>query len=147
MKRKEANLMRNLSHIEANFKVLIPSKSISDHMNSKSTLKKRNTQKYKKSKIQYSNIFNKKVSLMAIQNKCGYVAIEIYRKEHTRLFRTEMIVVSQKQTHHYCIDGFKRVLIFQYEKRKIHWISFFPSEIQWSSFSTKTWLFTLCISS
>ena len=120
MKRKEANLMRNLSHIEANFKVLIPLKSISDHVNSKSTLKKRNTQKYKKSKIQYSNIFNKKVSLMAIQNKCGYAVIEIYRKEHTILFRTEMIVVSLKLTHHYCIDGFKRVSIFLYEKRKIH---------------------------
>ena len=81
-------------------------------MISKWILNKRNTKKYEKLKTQSLNISNKKESSLATHKKCGCAEIEIFKKEHTRLFRPEMTLMSQKQTPHYYIDDFKRALTY-----------------------------------
>ena len=122
--------MRNLSLLTENFQTHNPYKSISDHMISKWISKRRNTKKYKKLKTQSLNIFNKKESLLATHKKCGHAEIEIFKKEHTRLFRPETTVMSQKQTLHCCIDVYKRALTYLCECEEFHRFSFFPIENQ-----------------
>jgi hypothetical protein len=82
---------------------------------SKLISKKLNNKKYKKSKTQYSNIFNKKLSPLATLRKCGRAEIEIFKKEHMRLFRTEMTAIYLKQTLHYFIDDFKKASTYPCE--------------------------------
>lgn len=120
--RNVANWMKNHSPSK-NYKVLNPQKSTSNPVAQKLIHQMLKKKKNNKSKTLSLNFLNKKELFKVVLKKYGHPIIEICRKEHIKLFRTEMIATFQRKPLLYCISVFKRHSPYQCEGKKF--IGFF----------------------